>query len=97
MTSDHHPLASPSSHPSHWVHSYPAHLSPNWILASGQSLRVRPIRHDDGEREEAFVLATNVAMLRLARSMGFAVNAEPGDATVVRIRRDLRPTNAQPH
>ena len=43
------------------------------------------------------VLATNKAMLRLARSMGFAVTAEPGDATVVRIRRDLRILNPQPH
>jgi acetyltransferase len=42
------------------------------------------------------VLATNKAMLRLARSMGFAVSAEPGDATVVRIRRDLRTANGQP-
>jgi hypothetical protein len=36
-------------------------------------------------------------MLRLARSVGFAVTAEPGDATVMRIRRDLRTVNAQPH
>jgi acetyltransferase len=43
------------------------------------------------------VLATNVAMLRLARSFGFAVTAEPGDATVMRIRRDLRTVNAQSH
>jgi len=43
------------------------------------------------------VLATNKAMLRLARSMGFAMSAEPGDAMVVRIRRDLRIRNAQPH
>src|SRR2546429_9910663 len=28
------------------------------------------------------VLATNVAMLRLLRSMGFTVSPEPGDATV---------------
>jgi acetyltransferase len=43
------------------------------------------------------VLATNVAMLRLARSMGFAVNADPADATVLRIRRELQSVNAQPH
>jgi acetyltransferase len=43
------------------------------------------------------VLATNKAMLRLTRSMGFAVTPEPGDATVVRIRRDLRIMNARPH
>jgi acetyltransferase len=41
------------------------------------------------------VLATNVAMLRLARGMGFAVTAEPGDATVMRITRDLRTVSAQ--
>ena len=201
MTPDHHALASLSQSPSHWLHSYPAHLSRTWTLASGESLRVRPVRHDDGELEEAFVrglslesryqrmlsggtkvtpewidsmthidyhrhmafavttvsdgveqfvgvgryvidaatlgadvalvladawqgqglgrrllatllehaqaagvreavgvvLATNKAMLRLARSMGFAVTAEPGDATVMRIRRDLQTVNAQPH
>ena len=43
------------------------------------------------------VLATNKAMLRLARSMGFALTAEPGDATVMRIRRDLRTLSTQPH
>jgi acetyltransferase len=194
MTPDHHSFPRLRDSPSHWLHSYPAHLSRTWMLASGKSLRVRPIRHDDGELEEAFVcalsfesryqrmlsggtkvtpewidsmthidyrrhmafavttaingaeqfigvgryvadavkssaevalvladawqgqglgrrlletllehaasagireavgvvLATNVAMLRLARSLGFAVTAEPGDATVMRIRRDLR-------
>jgi acetyltransferase len=43
------------------------------------------------------VLATNVPMLRLARSRGFAVTAEPEDATVMRIRRDLQTMNAQSH
>ena len=43
------------------------------------------------------VLATNVAMLRLARSLGFSVTAEPEDATVMRIRRDLQTVNAQSH
>jgi hypothetical protein len=43
------------------------------------------------------VLATNAPMLRLARSMGFAVAREPGDATVMRIRRNLRTVNTQPH
>ena len=37
------------------------------------------------------VLATNVAMLRLVRSMGFTVSPEPGDATVRRISRPLTP------
>jgi acetyltransferase len=201
VTPDHHSFPRLRDSPSHWLHSYPAHLSRTWILASGESLRVRPIRHDDGELEEAFVcalsfesryqrmlsggtkvtpewidsmthidyrrhmafavtsaingaeqfigvgryvadavkssaevalvladawqgqglgrrlletllehaasaaireavgvvLATNVAMLRLARSLGFAVTAEPGDATVMRIRRDLRTVNAQSH
>jgi GNAT superfamily N-acetyltransferase len=201
MTPDHRPLARLPDSPPHWLESYPAHLSRTWTLASGESLRVRPVRHDDGKLEEAFVralslesryqrmlsggtkvtpewidsmthidyqhhmafavttvvdgveqfvgvgryvvdshkstaeialvladawqgralgrrllatllehaqtagireavgvvLATNKAMLRLARSMHFAVTAEPGDATVVRIRRDLRILNAQPH
>ena len=47
------------------------------------------------------VLATNVAMLRLVRSMGFTVSPEPGDATVRRISRQLRTVratvNAQQH
>jgi acetyltransferase len=193
MTPDPHALAPLPQGPSHWLHSYPAHLSRTWTVASGESLRVRPIRHDDGELEEAFVrglslesryqrmlsggtkmtpewidsmthidyhrhmafavtnvsdgekqfvgvgryvvdelkssadvalvladawqgqglgrrllemllehaasagireavgvvLATNVAMLRLARSLGFAVKPEPGDATVRRISRHL--------
>jgi acetyltransferase len=168
-----------------WLQSYPAHLSQTWTIASGESLSVRPIRHDDGKLEEAFVralslewidsmthidyhrhmafavatvsdsreqfvgvgryvvdaatlradvalvladawqgqglgrrllatllehahaagvreavgvvLASNKAMLRLARSMGFAVTAEPGDATVVHIRLDLRTPIAQFH
>src|SRR2546422_7472175 len=193
-------LSTPNTAP-HWLDSYPKHLSRAWTLSPGQSLLVRPVRHDDGEREVAFVsglslesryqrmlsggtkvtpewidsmthidydrhmafavttvidgveqfvgvgryvvdgatnsadvalvladawqgqglgrrlldtllehartaglreaagvvLATNKAMLRLARSMGFAVSAEPGDATVVRIRRDLRAAATQPH
>ena len=201
MTPGHHALVPLSRSSSHWLHSYPGHLSRTWLLPSGESLRVRPVRHDDGELEEAFVrglslesryqrmlsggtkvtpewidsmthidyqrhmafavttvsdgveqfvgvgryvidaatldadvalvladvwqgqglgrrllatllehaqaagvreavgvvLATNKAMLRLARSMGFAVTAEPGDATVMRIRRDLRTLNTQPH
>ena len=201
MTPDHHLPASAPDIPSHWLQSYPGHLSRTWTLPSGQSLCVRPVRHDDGKLEEAFVrglsvesayqrmlsggtkvtpewiesmthidydrhmafavttvrdgveqfvgvaryvvdpaalraevaivvgdawqgqglgrrllttllehaqgagireavgvvLATNRAMLRLARSMGFAVSAEPGDATVMRIRRNPRTLNAQPH
>ena len=186
---------------SRWLHKYPAHLVRTWRLDSGESFSLRPVRHDDGPLEEAFVrglsresryqrmlsggfkvtpewiesmthidyhrhmafavisviddveqfvgvgryvvdattlgadvalviadawqrhglgrrllatliahaqsaevqqivgvvLATNVAMLRLARSMGFSVNAEPGDATVRRIRRDLAARNTQLH
>jgi acetyltransferase len=187
--------------PSHWLDSYPKHLSQTWTLSPGQSLRVRPVRHDDGELEEAFVcalsresryqrmlsggvkvtpewidsmthidyrrhmafavtttnngaeqfigvgrymvdasessadvavvladawqrqglgrrlletliehaasagireavgvvLTTNVAMLRLARSLGFTVRPEPGDATVRRISRQLATVSAQQH
>jgi GNAT superfamily N-acetyltransferase len=201
MTQDHRALAELPSNPAHWLYSYPAHLSQTWSLPSGESLRVRPIRHDDGEREEAFVrglsfesryqrmlsggtkvtpewidsmthidyhrhmafvvttvrdgveqfvgvgryvvdepnanadialvladawqrkalgrrlletllqhaaragirvavgvvLATNVAVLRLARSMGFTVDPEPGDATVLRITRNLNPLSIQHH
>ena len=198
MTPDHYVLARLRDSPPHWLHSYPAHLSRTWTLASGQSLFVRPVRHDDGELEETFVralsresqyqrmlsggtkvtpewidsmthidyhrhmafavttvidgaeqfvgvgryvvdavkssaevalvladawqgqglgrrlletllehaasegireavgtvLATNVAMLRLVRSMGFKVNLEPGDATVRRISRQLTTVRA---
>jgi len=186
---------------SRWLHKYPAHLARNWRLDSGESFSLRPVRHDDGALEEAFVralsvesryqrmlsggfkvtpewiesmthidyqrhmafavtsaidgveqfigvgryvvdattpsadvalviadawqrrglgrrllaaliehaqsagvqqivgvvLATNVVMLGLARSTGFSVSAEPGDATVMRIRRDLAAVNAQLH
>jgi acetyltransferase len=186
---------------SRWLRKYPAHLACTWRLDSGESFSLRPVRHDDGVLEEAFVrglsrasgyrrmlsggfkvtpewiesmthidyrchmafavtsvidgaeqfvgvgryvvdgatpgaevalviadvwqgrglgrrllatliehaqsagvqqvvgvvLATNEAMLGLARSMGFSVNAEPGDATVLRIRRDLAAVNVQPH
>jgi len=43
------------------------------------------------------VLASNAAMLRLARSMGFGVNPVPGDATVKRISRPLALAGAQRH
>ena len=205
MTPDHRALARLPAGSPDWLHSYPAHLSRTWKLASGESLFVRPVRHDDGELEQAFVralslesryqrmlsggtkvtpewidsmthidyhrhmafavttmsdgveqfvgvgryvvdavkssaevalvladawqghglgrrlletllehaasagireavgtvLATNVAMLRLLRSMGFTVSPEPGDATVRRISRQLRTVratvNAQQH
>ena len=44
---------------------------------------------------EGIVLASNRAMLSLARSLGFSVSAEPGDTTVVRLRRNLRPAQQQ--
>jgi acetyltransferase len=198
MTPDHHTLARLPDSPPQWLPGYPAHLSRSWTLASGESLSVRPIRHDDGELEQAFVcalslesryqrmlgggtkvtpewidsmthidydrhmafaviravddveqfvavgryvadpatqsaevalvvadawqgrglgrrlletllehaagaglreaagivLATNVAMLRLVRSMGFKVSPEPGDATVRRISRQLTTVRA---
>ena len=205
MTPDHHALARLPDRSPDWLHSYPAHLSRTWTLASGESLLVRPVRHDDGELEETFVralsresryqrmlsggtkvtpewidfmthidyhrhmafavttvsdgveqfvgvgryvvdavkssaevalvladawqgqglgrrlletllghaasagirealgtvLATNVAMLRLVRSMGFTVSPEPGDAAVRRINLQLRTVratvNAQQH
>ena len=205
MTPDRYALARLPDRSPAWLHSYPAHLSRTWTLASGESLFVRPVRHDDGELEETFVralsresqyqrmlsggtkvtpewidsmthidyhrhmafavttvsdgveqfvgvgryvvdavkssaevglvladawqgqglgrrlletlldhaasagireavgtvLATNVAMLRLLRSMGFTVSPEPGDATVRRISRQLRTVratvNAQQH
>lgn len=200
MTSDHCSLTCLSNPAPDWLSNYPAHLSRTWTLRSGQSLCVRPVRHDDGELETAFVrglsaesgyqrmltggtkvtpewidsmthidyqrhmafavtvetdgverfvgvgryvvdaatrsaevalvladawqrqglgrrlletlleharstgvremvglvLATNVAMLRLARSMGFTVSAVPDDATVQRIRRELETVNP-PH
>src|SRR3989449_1608848 len=47
-------LSTPNT-PTHWLDSYPKHLSRTWTLSPGQSLLVRPVRHDDGEREVAFV------------------------------------------
>ena len=46
---------------------------------------------------EGIVLATNRAMLSLARSLGFTASAEPDDATVVRIRRQLQQAKQQDH
>ena len=199
MTPDRLALARLRDSPPDGLHGYPAHLSRTWTLESGVSLGVRPVRHDDGELEKAFVcalslesryqrmlsggtkvtpewidsmthidyhrhmafavttvsdgveqfvgvgryvvdaakssaevalvladawqgqglgrrlletllehaasagireargtvLATNVAMLRLVRSMGFTVSPEPGDATVRRISRQLATVSAQ--
>jgi len=57
MTPDHHIPARVPESPPHWLLGYPAHLSRTWTFASGESLSVRPIRHDDGALEEAFVRA----------------------------------------
>ena len=46
---------------------------------------------------EGIVLATNRAMLKLALSSGFTIEAEPDDATVVRVRGGLRRAGAQTH
>ena len=43
------------------------------------------------------VLSTNIAMLGLARSMGFSVRPEPGDATLRRIGRRLIRAEIQQH
>jgi hypothetical protein len=55
MTPDLHTLASLPDSPSQWLDSYPDYLSRTWTLSTGESLRVRPVRHEDGEFEEAFV------------------------------------------
>src|SRR2546430_17107585 len=60
MTPDHRALARLPARSPDWLHSYPAHLSRTWTLASGESLFVRPVRHDDGELEEAFVRALSL-------------------------------------
>jgi acetyltransferase len=38
---------------------------------------------------EGIVLATNKPMLSLALSLGFTAAADPGDATIARLRREL--------
>src|SRR5437879_11505029 len=60
MTPEHHLPASAPDIPSHWLQSYPGHLSRTWTLPSGQSLCVRAVRHDDGELEQAFVRALSL-------------------------------------
>src|SRR5207302_5615991 len=73
MTPDHHVLASP---PSHWLESYPAHLSRTWTLASGESLRLRPVRHDDSALEEAFVRALSLES-RYQRMLSGGIKVTP--------------------
>src|SRR5258708_724000 len=69
------PAALPDSS-SHWLHSYPAQLPQTWTLPSGQSLVVRPVRHDDGERELAFVSALSLKS-RYQRWLSGGVNVTP--------------------
>ncbi len=76
MPPDHRMLAALPDSSSHWLHSYPAHLSQTWTLPSGQSLVVRPVRHDDGERELAFVSALSLKS-RYQRWLSGGVNVTP--------------------
>jgi acetyltransferase len=48
---------------------YPEHLCQTWALPSGEVLLLRPVRHDDGERQEAFVrgLSTESGYQRMLR------------------------------
>jgi len=55
MTPDDRTQASERVSESEWLRSYPSHLAQTWTLASGESLWVRPVRHDDDALEEAFV------------------------------------------
>ena len=41
------------------------------------------------KRMEGFVLAENDRMLALVRRLGFSVQTDPGDATVMIVRLDL--------
>jgi len=76
MPPDHHMLAALPDSSSHWLHSYPAHLSQTWTLPSGQSVVVRPVRHDDGDRELAFVSALSLKS-RYQRLLSGGVNVTP--------------------
>jgi acetyltransferase len=76
MTPDDGALAQRPDGPSHWLQSYPAHLSQTWTLPSGQSLVVRPIRHDDGECELAFVSGLSFRS-RYQRLLSGGVKATP--------------------
>lgn len=58
------------------MHGYPGHLSRTWTPPSGESLRVRPIRHDDGEREQAFVFALSLES-RHQRMLSAGVKVTP--------------------
>src|SRR5262249_28456418 len=54
-TSDHGGLIGNPHGPAAWLDGYPGHLTRIWTLRSGQSFTMRPVRHDDGALEEAFI------------------------------------------
>lgn len=66
----------PSQGPAPWLASYPAHLVGTWTMASGESLCVRPLRHDDGALEEAFVRALS-SESRYQRMLSAGVKVTP--------------------
>jgi hypothetical protein len=82
---------------SRWLHEYPAHRVRTWRWPRVTGFPCGRSATTTARSKKRIVLATNVAMLRLARSMDFSVNAEPADAAVLRIRRDLAARNTQLH
>lgn len=50
---------------------------------------VRRARRDGYEAMEGYVIAENIAMLRLAQKLGFEIEPVAGEATVLRVRRAL--------
>ena len=62
---------------SRWLPKYPAHLVRTWRLASGESFSLRPVRHDDGALEKAFVRGLSVeSRYQRMLSGGFKVTPE---------------------
>jgi acetyltransferase len=61
---------------SRWLEVYPAELSRSWTLPSGESLRLRPIRHDDDDLEQAFVSGLSRETAR-QRMLGGAFKITP--------------------
>src|SRR5262249_3619998 len=55
LTSDDGVLVVDPRRPAAWLGTYPAHLTRIWTMRSGESFIVRPVRHDDGALEEAFI------------------------------------------
>ena len=93
MPPDHRMLAALPDSSSHWLHSYPAHLSQTWTLPSGRSLVVRPVRHDDGERELAFVSALSLKS-RYQRWLSGGVNVFAQVLTIDAVSTGLRLSTA---